>query len=225
MTIAPALRTELEGWNLVWIHLEAAEVETARLADLRRRIAAEVRTSTTAEGLASDPVIAAVRKLFRAAGCDPTRYRPSSEALLRRILKGEELPVIHPLVDLNNCLSVRLRVPACIMAEGSTTPPFTLRAGRAGEMMESLRGPFPLDGKPLFEDAQGPFGTPITDSARVKVLPETTRAWMVLYLPAGVSLPHEAEALLTSWAAEVGVRAELGVASLKGNAQLPSARP
>jgi DNA/RNA-binding domain of Phe-tRNA-synthetase-like protein len=136
------------------------------------------------EALAAVPVVAAVRRLFREAGTDPTRYRPSSEALLRRVLKGEELPAIHPLVDANNCLSVARVVPCCVMAAGSVAGAMRLRRGEAGERMDSLRGPFELQGKPLLEDAAGPFGTPITDSRRVAVQAETARALMVAYLPA-----------------------------------------
>jgi DNA/RNA-binding domain of Phe-tRNA-synthetase-like protein len=72
------------------------------------------------------------------------------------------------------------------MALGSATPPFVLRAGREGEAMLSMRGPYELHGKPLLADARGPFGTPITDSERVKVQGETRRAWLVAYLPTGV---------------------------------------
>jgi DNA/RNA-binding domain of Phe-tRNA-synthetase-like protein len=138
------------------------------------------------ETLSAHPTVAALRKLFKAAGCDPTRYRPSSEALLRRLLKGEAMPTIHPLVDLNNCLSASLAVPCCVMAEEKVSPPFVFRAGKPGESYESLRGPFSLEGKPLLVDAQGPCDAPITGSQRVKVTPETQRAWLVAYLPAGV---------------------------------------
>jgi len=65
-------------------------------------------------------------------------------------------------------------------------PPFVLRAGRAGESYASLRGPFNLEGKPLLVDAEGPCDAPITGGERVKVLPDTTRAWLVAYLPGGV---------------------------------------
>jgi len=116
---------------------------------------------------------------------DPTRYRPSSEALLRRLLKGEELPAIHPLVDVNNCLSVTLAIPSCVMAEGTVEAPIRLRRGGEGERMDSLRGDFDLAGKPLLSDARGPFGTPITDSRRVAVGESTSTAWIVAYLPAG----------------------------------------
>jgi DNA/RNA-binding domain of Phe-tRNA-synthetase-like protein len=105
------------------------------------------------------------------------------------VLKGEDLPAIHPLVDLNNCLSVELAVPCCVAVEGSFTPPMTLRAGQPGESYESLRGPFNLEGKPLLADAAGPFSTPITDSRRGKVTEGTARAWMVAYLPAGIVTP------------------------------------
>jgi DNA/RNA-binding domain of Phe-tRNA-synthetase-like protein len=175
----------LPGWTLAWCSLalrpgagEAAR--EARVSAVRR-----ARERFAAEGLAADPVVNAVRRLFRAAGTDPTRYRPSSEALLRRVLRGEELPAIHPLVDLNNCLSVALALPSCVMAAGSVAGRLRLRRGEPGERMESLRGDFDLAGKVLLEDERGPFGTPITDSRRVAVEAGTTEAWLVAYLPAG----------------------------------------
>ena len=133
-----------------------------------------------------------MRILFRAAGCDPTRYRPSSEALLRRILKGEEIPAIHPLVDLSNTLSAELAVPCCVMSEGTFDPPFSFRAGRPGESYQSLRGPFNLEGKPLLCDARGPLDCPITGNDKVKVTADTRRAWLVVYLPAEAASPDSA---------------------------------
>jgi DNA/RNA-binding domain of Phe-tRNA-synthetase-like protein len=198
---------ELDGWELAWFLLTSLPVGDDPLIALRRRTAERARAGRGAESLAADPTVAALRSLFRAAGCDPTRYRPSSEALLRRLLKGDELPAIHPLVDLNNCVSVELAVPCCIVAEGSFTPPVALRAGKPGESYESLRGPFHLEGKPLLADAEGPFGTPITDSQRVKVTAETRRAWMVAYLPAGVLADGAVERTLGELLAEFPVAA------------------
>ena len=187
---------ELDGWDLFWVLLEAVPGHEDALASLRRTISERARAAFEAESLSSHPTASALRGLFRAAGCDPTRYRPSSEALLRRVLKGEDLPAIHPFVDLNNCLSVALAVPCCVVREESFTPPVVLRAGRAGETYESLRGPFNLEGKPLLADAEGPFGTPITDSQRVKVTEGTRRVWVVAYLPRGVVDAEEARRVL-----------------------------
>jgi DNA/RNA-binding domain of Phe-tRNA-synthetase-like protein len=187
------VRFEIEGWKLFWALLEAQPGPPEALLEVSREVVGRVRGNLELETLSTHPTLAALRKLFRAAGCDPTRYRPSSEALLRRLLKGEELPSISPLVDLNNCLSVSLAVPCCVMAEEKLSPPFVFRVGRPGESYESLRGPFNLEGKPLLVDAQGPCDVPISGNQRVKVSPETKRAWLVAYLPAGVVAPEAAE--------------------------------
>lgn len=192
----PQVEHRLAGWTLFWADLEPRAGSEAALAALRRDLAAAARAAHGLETLAAHPAAAAVRRLFRAARTDPARYRPSSEALLRRLLKGEELPAIHPLVDLNNALSVRLVVPACVLDTSGVLPPFVLRAGEAGESMLSLRGPLDLSDKPLLADRHGPFGTPITDSERVRVQPGTPRVWLVAYLPEGVvTAPQAADVL------------------------------
>lgn len=199
------LRRDLPGWELFWVLLEVVPGNEEKLAALRREVSELARASLEGADLASHATVAAMRKLFRAAGTDPTRYRPSSEALLRRVLKGEDLPEIHPLVDVNNCLSVELAVPCCVVAEGTVTPPLVLRAGQPGESYESLRGPFNLEGKPLLEDAEGPLDTPITGGVRVKVRPETTRAWLVAYLPEGVVTRERCEEVLAELLAKAPV--------------------
>jgi DNA/RNA-binding domain of Phe-tRNA-synthetase-like protein len=182
----PQVRHELDGWRLFWADLELVDHDAEQLAAVRGDVAERARATYAVERLSEHPTVAALRRLFRQAGCDPTRYRPASEALLRRLLKGEELPAIHPLVDLNNCLSAELAVPVCVMDRGSLQPPFVWRAGRPGESYESLKGPFNLEGKPLLVDEAGPCDAPITGGERVKVREETQRAWLVAYLPAGV---------------------------------------
>lgn len=173
----------LDGWELLIAPLELDGNGPQEMAELRSRVADETRRAFDLPTLAEHPTVAAVRRLFRAAGTDPTRYRPSSEALIRRLLKGDEIPSIHPFVDLNNCLSARLAVPACVMAEGTFEGPFTLRSGRDGESYESLRGPFNLAGRPLLVDQRGPCDTPITGCRRVMVTDETRRSTLVAYLP------------------------------------------
>ncbi len=186
MTFPPRCEIRLSGWGLVWARVEATGQGQEALARLRREVAERARASYLLEDLPQHPTVAAVRRLFRQAGCDPTRWRPSSEALARRVLKGEDLPAISPLVDINNCLSLELLVPACVLAAGTVQGTVTLRAGQAGEAMLSLRGPVSLEGKPVLADELGPFSTPITDSQRVKVGADTREAWLVAYLPQGV---------------------------------------
>ena len=201
----PSCTLELSGWELYWVQLEVAGAGGPELLARRRRVTGELASRWTPAELGEDPAVGALRRLFKAAGTDPARYRPSSEALLRRLLKGDELPAIHPLVDLNNQLSIELKVPSCVMREGSFDFPVTLRAGAPGESLDSMRGPLDLAGKPLLADAQGAFGTPITDALRVKVLPETTAGWLVAYLPQGTVSATEASTRLDEILAEAPV--------------------
>lgn len=203
-TFPPPVCHELPGWLLLWAEIEDPGSDPAALARLRDEVAARARASHTLESLSAHPTVVALRRLFRQAGCDPTRYRPSSEALLRRLLKGEPMPTIHPLVDVNNCLSTELAVPACVMNTANLEPPFVFRAGRPGESYLSLRGPFNLEGKPLLLDARGPADAPITGGERVKVLPETTRAWLVAYAPAAALTRDCLEGALRSLAEASG---------------------
>jgi DNA/RNA-binding domain of Phe-tRNA-synthetase-like protein len=203
------VRIELDGWELFWAFLTIGEDQRG-LADLRSRVTAGVRERfSEPAAIAAHPPVAAMRKLFRGAGCDPTRYRPASEALLRRLVKGAELPAIQPLVDVNNCLSAELAVPCCVMKEGSLGNSLVFRAGAAGESYESLRGPFHAEAKPLLVDEIGPIDTPITGSERVKVQSDTERCWLVAYLPRNVVSPDEA------WMALEGIAGDAGVAALR----------
>jgi DNA/RNA-binding domain of Phe-tRNA-synthetase-like protein len=199
------VRVELDGWELLWAFLSAGEDHGA-LAELRTRVTAGVRERfPAAADIAAHPPVSAMRKLFRAAGCDPTRYRPASEALLRRLVKGADLPSIHPLVDVNNCLSAELAVPCCVMVEGSIGSSLVFRSGNEGESYESLRGPFNASDKPLLADEVGPIDTPITGSERVKVRPDTKRSWLVAYLPEDVVSVDVAWTALEAIAREAGV--------------------
>jgi len=200
------VRLELSGWELFWAHLTTGSNADGERETLLGQVAEAVRGRfANAAEIAQSPAVAAMRRLFRAAGCDPTRYRPASEALLRRLVKGSELPSIHPLVDLNNCLSAELEVPCCVMAEGSFGSSLVLRVGGPEEGYTSLRGPFRLEGKPVLVDESGPLDAPITGNERVRVRPETERAWLVAYMPRGVVGQDQAWAALESLAARSGV--------------------
>jgi DNA/RNA-binding domain of Phe-tRNA-synthetase-like protein len=207
-TLPFEVRVELDGWGLFWAFLTVGKDQSG-LADLRARVTAGVRERfPEPAAIAAHPPVAAMRKLFRGAGCDPTRYRPASEALLRRLVKGAELPPIHPLVDVNNCLSAELAVPCCVMKKGSLGSSLVFRAGDEDESYDSLRGPFNAAAKPLLVDEIGPIDTPITGSERVKVQPDTREAWLVAYLPKDVIPVDDALSALDAIAGEAGVEIE-----------------
>ncbi len=127
----------------------------------------------------------AARRLYRATGLDPTRTRPSSEALLRRVLKGQELYQINNLVDAGNELSLRLLLPLGLYDLDCITGKVTARLGAAGEEYSGIRkDTVHLEGRLGLFDEAGPFGSPTSDSLRSCITSKTRRALVVIYLPA-----------------------------------------
>ena len=132
------------------------------------------------------PGAADARTLYKALGIDPTKTRPSNEALLRRALKGETLYRINTLVDALNLVSLRSQLPFGLYDLDRVRPPVVLRKGAAGEAYEGIRkGPVNVEGRPVLVDAEGPFGNPTSDSARTMITLATRNALVVAYAPAG----------------------------------------
>jgi DNA/RNA-binding domain of Phe-tRNA-synthetase-like protein len=136
------------------------------------------------------------RTLYKALGLDPTKTRPSNEALLRRVLKGEALYRINTLVDAMNLCSLRAQLPFGLYDLGRISPPVLLRRGAAGEAYEGIRkGPVHVEGRPVLSDAQGAFGNPTSDSARTLITEATTSALVVVYAPAAYPRPRLTQVL------------------------------
>jgi DNA/RNA-binding domain of Phe-tRNA-synthetase-like protein len=135
------------------------------------------------------PGAADARTLYKALGIDPTKTRPSNEALLRRALKGETLYRINTLVDALNLVSLRTQLPFGLYDLDRVKPPVVLRKGSAGEGYEGIRKGFvSVEARPVLVDAEGPFGNPTSDSARTMITLETRNALVVAYAPAGYNL-------------------------------------
>jgi len=134
--------------------------------------------------------IATARRLYRAIGLDPTRNRPASEALLRRLKRGLGLPRINALVDAVNHCSVALTLPFGCYDLDRVEGDVTLRIGRPGEAYEGLGKPrVNLEGRYALCDARGPFGNPSSDSRRTRITGETENALIVVFAPADD--PHD----------------------------------
>jgi DNA/RNA-binding domain of Phe-tRNA-synthetase-like protein len=131
-----------------------------------------------------DPHLAATRSMYRKMGIDPTKTRPSSEALLRRVKKGEGLPRINTLVDICNWCSAEFQLPYGLYDRDKLQGNVVLRAGKDGEEYQGIRkDAVHLEGRPTLADASGPFGNPTSDSARSMVTSATTRALLVIFVP------------------------------------------
>jgi len=125
-----------------------------------------------------------VRAMYRRVGLDPTRRRPSSEALLRRVVRGEPLPRINVLVDVCNWCSLELQLPYGLYDLDHVDGDVVLRLGGPGEQYAGIRkDAVHVEGRLALADALGAFGNPSSDSARTMVTTATTRALAVVYAP------------------------------------------
>ena len=134
------------------------------------------RQTLTTESLKDMPSIAATRRVYKACGKDPSRYRPASEQLIRRMLQGKELYQIDTLVDLVNLASIAFGYSiGGFDADKFVGNTLTLGIGREGEPYEGIgRGPLNIAGLPVYRDTQGGVGTPTSDNERTKMTLETT---------------------------------------------------
>ena len=120
--------------------------------------------------------IMATRAGYKALGKDPARYRGSAEALLRRLISGKSFPHINSVVDVINLVSVESRLPVGLYDLAHVQGDITFRAGRSGESYKGIgKYDLNLEGLPVFCDAQGPHGSPTSDSERTMVSAATER--------------------------------------------------
>src|SRR5690606_2963071 len=167
-----------------WLVLDGVTVlegETALDAPLDE-IAARMRASVDQPART-----AAVRAMYRRFGVDPTRTRPSSEALLRRVRKGDPLPRINNVVDVCNWCSLEFQVPYGLYDLAKVQGAIVLRTGAPGESYPGIRkDDVHVDGRLVLADTLGPFGNPTSDSARTMVTPDATSVLTLIFAPASI---------------------------------------
>lgn len=140
------------------------------------------RQTLTTETLKDLPGIAATRRVYRTCGKDPSRYRPASEALIRRQLKQKDLYQIDTLVDLINLASIAYGYSiGGFDASKFVGDTLTLGVGREGEPYEGIgRGMINIAGLPVYRDAKGGVGTPTSDNERTKIDINTTHLLVLI---------------------------------------------
>ncbi len=133
--------------------------------------------STQIEDIKQHPIIAATREAYKRCGKDPGRYRPSAEALRRRLMRGVPLYRINTLVDLINLVSLRTgHSIGGFDANKIQGTVLSLGIGKVGELFEGIgRGMLNIEGLPVYRDAVGGIGTPTSDNERTKMDLETTK--------------------------------------------------
>ena len=176
--------------GILWLESATVVEADARLDAPLAAAEAAVRTHPPEE-------IAAVRTMYKRVGIDPTKRRPSSEALLRRVRKGEPLPRINSMVDVCNWCSLEFQLPYGLYDADRIEGDVELRLGRESESYAGIRkDEVHVGGRITLADRLGPFGNPTSDSARTMVTTATSRALVVVFAPIEVE-PRRVDHVLT----------------------------
>jgi len=119
------------------------------------------------------------RKAYRALGKDPTRYRLSSDSLMRRIVKAKGLYKVNDIVDLNNLLSLQSGHSIGTYDLDKLSGDIVYGIGQANEDYIGIgRGPLNIEGLPVLKDNKGSFGSATSDSERSMVSLNTKKILM-----------------------------------------------
>ena len=163
--------------------------EGATVIEHDHRMDAPLATAEAAVRINPPAETTAVRTMYKRLGIDPTKTRPSSEALLRRVRKGDTLPRINSMVDVCNWCSFEFQLPYGLYDAAHIDSDVTLRIGREGESYPGIRkDDVHVGGRIALVDASGPFGNPTSDSARTMVTTATTRGLLVVFAPREVDV-------------------------------------
>lgn len=182
ITIGEEIREVCPEFHLAAISCEV--INSPHNADLWQEIDAFCKHFSSAnkmEDINQRQAIYATRQVYKKLGKDPNRYRPSAEALCRRILKGQPLYQIDTLVDLINLVSLKTGYSIGGFDDDKIEGDLTLGVGKAGEKFEAIgRGLLNIEGLPVYRDTSGGIGTPTSDEERTKISLDTTHLLMLI---------------------------------------------
>lgn len=182
LTIDPGLKAKCPRTALGFLTagVRPAESSASLLDEMRARESELLRLREPLVVLES-PHIKATRAGYKALGKDPSRYRGSAEALLRRLIAGKSFPQINAVVDVINLVSVESRLPIGLYDLANVKGNIVFRAGRRGETYKGIgKYDLNLEGLPVLADDAGPHGSPTSDSERTMVTAATSRVAAIL---------------------------------------------
>lgn len=199
---------------IITADIENAETDNA-LWDELTRLSRSVATEYPMERVNKRIAIAATRNAYKACGKEPNRYRPSSEALMRRMVKGLELYRSLAVIDLINLLSVETgHSIGGFDADNIVGDTITLGVGEVDEPYQAIgRGDLNIAGMPVWRDSVGGIGTPTSDNDRTKLSSRTKHLLLIINMFAVdepvVDVENRARQLLTEYANAVNIKSSL----------------
>jgi len=182
ITISDRIRQVCPDLKLAVITCEVRNPATS--PELWNEMEAEMKhisTTYSLEAINKRQEIASTRKVYKTLGKDPNRYRPSAEALCRRIVRGIPIYQVSTLVDIINVVSIRSGYSIGGFDLDKIQGGLELGVGSSEDLFEAIgRGILNVEGLPLYRDEAGGIGTPTSDNERTKISENTTHLLMII---------------------------------------------
>jgi DNA/RNA-binding domain of Phe-tRNA-synthetase-like protein len=182
ISISNRIHDTLQKLNLAVITCEVKNSETS--TGLWDEIEAEIQRISsmyTMEEINKRIEIAATRNAYKLLGKDPNRYRPSAEALCRRIVRGIPIYKVSTLVDIINLVSIRSGYSIGGFDISKIHGDVELGVGTKQDEFEAIgRGMLNVESLPIYRDNTGGIGTPTSDCERTKISDNTTQLLMII---------------------------------------------
>lgn len=191
--ITPIIRQKTPNLKIVTIEADVKNTPTPQaLIDELLTAADKIKSKYELSAINKRPAIDATRKAYKAFGKEPNRYRPSAEALCRRIVKNMNLYHINSLVDLINVISITSGYSiGGFDINKISGDSLTLGVGNEGEEFDAIgRGQLNIANMPIYRDSTGGVGTPTSDNERTKLDLSTSRLLMCINIY-GEEMPVE----------------------------------
>lgn len=216
ITIHENIRKIMPNCRLGYAFIDEASVKgsSPKLSQEFYQLQHEVAAAYKIEWLPNIPRIAAVRSMLKKMSFDPTRYRPASEALVRRVLNSKGLYYINSAVDVNNYCSLKFLFPFGLYDADQIDGDVAYALAQAGSYVNIGGKVHDTDHRPFLHDRQGVFGNPTSDAGRTAVTLQTKHLLSVIYVDEEVS-EQEIEEMI-DFTVEMLVRYNGGVVRNRG---------
>ncbi|MCH4009225.1 B3/B4 domain-containing protein [Companilactobacillus sp.] len=182
ITRDPEIPTEIQ-LGVTEIEFQNEELNQTMWDELLTPMEQQIENETTLEDIRNSEQIQATKQGYKKLGKDPSRFRPSSDALWRRVVKGKGLYQINALVDLNNYLSLKYKMPYGSYDLNNISGDITLTKGGEGQTYKGIgKDAINIENMLVLADDNGPFGSPTSDSTKAMIQDNTSHAIIVAYL-------------------------------------------
>jgi len=186
MKFSQTIQQKIPGLKLGLLEVRNAEIKkkSTVVDEQYNQIEVFIKNKFSDSPPSSDEVVSAVRRMYRKIGWEPTKYRPSSEAMIRRFIKDKGLYHINNFVDLGNVVSTKYHLPMGLYDLDKIDGQIIIDVGEENESYQGIsKELIHATGKMILRDETGIFGNPTADSKRTCLNEKTKNVLALFFTP------------------------------------------